>query len=70
VLVFSPNGVPIGQILLPCRDQNHFMKVTSMAFRAGSAEMVIVARDELGDRGTMIFKARGFAAGTTLFSHR
>ncbi|HEY4083691.1 MAG TPA: SMP-30/gluconolactonase/LRE family protein [Burkholderiaceae bacterium] len=69
ILVFSPNGVPIGQILLPGRDQNHFLNVSSMAFLPGSREMVIVAWDELGGRGAMIFKAQGFAKGATLFSH-
>jgi lactonase len=70
ILVFSPNGVPIGQILLPGREQNHFLKIASMAFVPGSREMVIVARDELGGRGAMIFKAEGFANGATLFSLR
>ncbi|SDZ70782.1 lactonase [Variovorax sp. YR266] len=70
LLVFNPNGVPIGQILLPGRENNHFLKVTSMAFLPGTRDMVIVARDELGDRGSMIFKAQGFAKGTLLFSHR
>jgi lactonase len=70
ILAFSPNGVPIGQILLPERDQNHFLTVSSMAFLPGSREMLIVAWDEIGGRGAMIFKAQGFAKGATLFSHR
>ncbi|RFP08380.1 SMP-30/gluconolactonase/LRE family protein [Duganella sp. BJB488] len=70
ILVFSPNGVPIGQILLPGREQNHFLTVSSMAFLPGSREMLIVAWDEIGGRGAMIFKAQGFAKGATLFSHR
>lgn len=43
ILVFSPNGVPIGQILLPGREQNRFLNISSMAFLPGSREMVIVA---------------------------
>lgn len=70
ILVFSPNGVPIGQILLPEREQNHFLNVSSMAFLPGNREMVIVAWDELGGRGAMIFKAQGFAKGARLFSHQ
>lgn len=70
ILAFSPNGVPIGQILLPERDQNHFLTVSSMAFLPDSREMLIVAWDEIGGRGAMIFKARGFAKGATLFSHK
>jgi len=70
ILAFSPFGIPIGQILLPGREDNHFLKCTSLAFVPGTADVVIVARDELGDRGSMIFKARGFAPGVTLYSHQ
>jgi lactonase len=70
ILVFSPGGVPIGQILLPGREENRFLKSTSLAFVPGTRDVVIVARDEVGGGGSMIFKAQGFAAGATLFSHR
>jgi lactonase len=70
IMVFSPFGIPIGQILLPGREDNHFLKCTSLAFYAGSRDAVIVARDELGGRGSMIFKARGLASGVTLYSHQ
>ena len=69
VLVFNPNGIPIGQILMPGREDGHFLKSTSMAFVPGTREMVIVARDERG-RGAMIFRAQGLAHGATLMSHR
>lgn len=70
ILAFNAYGFPIGQILLPGREENHFLKSTSLAFVPGSREMVIVARDELGGRGSMIFRAKGFAPGTCLFSHQ
>ncbi|CAN5724781.1 SMP-30/gluconolactonase/LRE family protein [soil metagenome] len=70
VLAFSPYGVPIGQILLPGRDDNHFLKSTSLAFVPGSRDVVIVARDELGGRGSLIFRAQALAEGATLFSHQ
>ncbi|RJG03314.1 SMP-30/gluconolactonase/LRE family protein [Noviherbaspirillum sedimenti] len=70
ILVFSPYGIPIGQILLPGREENHFLKSTSLAFVPGSRDIVIVARDELGGRGSMIFRARGLTQGVTLLSHR
>lgn len=70
VLVLSPGGVPIGQILLPGREEDKFLKVTSMAFVPGSDEMVILARDELKETGAMIFKARGFAKSPPLYSHQ
>ncbi|AHG63480.1 putative lactonase [Advenella mimigardefordensis DPN7] len=70
VLVFNPFGIPIGQIVLPGRENNHFLKLTSMAFRPGSREMVIVARDEIGGNGSMIFRAEGLAEGTRMYSHQ
>lgn len=70
VLVFSPYGIPIGQILLPGREDNHFLKSTSLAFVPDARHVVIVARDELGGRGAMIFRAQALARGATLFSHQ
>ncbi|HSV79434.1 MAG TPA: SMP-30/gluconolactonase/LRE family protein [Ramlibacter sp.] len=70
ILAFSPYGVPIGQIVLPGRDDNHFLKSTSLAFVPGTRDVVIVARDELGGRGAMIFRAQALAEGVTLFSHQ
>ena len=68
--MFNSYGIPIGQILLPGREDNHFLKCTSLALMPGSRELFIVARDELGGRGAMIFAARGLADGFPLFSHR
>lgn len=70
LLVFNPNGVPIGQILIPGRETNSFLKVTSLAFVPGTKDMMIVARDELGNGGSMVFKAQGFASGAVLYSHQ
>jgi lactonase len=70
ILVFSPYGIPIGQILLPGREKNQFLKSTSLAFFPGSSDLVIVSRDEVGGGGSMIFKAKGFAKGVKLFSHQ
>ncbi len=70
VLAFNPLGIPIGQILLPGREENHFLKVASLAFVPGSREMLIVARDEIGRRGSMIFRAEGLAMGTKMYSHQ
>jgi lactonase len=69
-MAFSPFGIPIGQILLPGREGNHFLKCTSLALRPGSRELLMVARDELGDCGSMIFAARGVADGFAMFSHQ
>ena len=70
VLVFSPLGIPIGNILLPGRESNQFLKCTSLALVPGSRDLVIVARDEPGGGGSMIFKARGMAEGFGMFSHQ
>ncbi|MEY4100366.1 MAG: hypothetical protein RL300_1537 [Pseudomonadota bacterium] len=69
-LVFSPYGIPIGQILLPGREHNHFLKSTSLALLPGSRDLVMVTRDELGGRGSMIFAARGLAEGFAMYSHQ
>ncbi|MDO6414041.1 SMP-30/gluconolactonase/LRE family protein [Sphingomonas sp. BIUV-7] len=70
VLVFNQNGVPIGQILIPGREAGHFLRVSSLAFVPGTRELRILAWDERGDGGTMIFRAQGLAPGVTLYSHR
>lgn len=70
ILVFSSYGIPIGQILLPGRERDHFLRCTSLALTPGSRDLFIVARDEVGGGGTMIFKARGLAAGFPMFSHQ
>lgn len=70
VLVFNGNGIPIGQILLPGRDEGKFLKVTSMALDPDSKDIFIVARDDMHKTGSMIFKAQAFAKGTRLYSHQ
>jgi lactonase len=69
ILVFSPYGIPVAHILLPGREQNQFLRCTSLALLPGSRDLYIVARDEVGGGGTAIFKARGLAEGFPLFSH-
>ena len=70
ILIFSPYGIPIGQIHLPGRENNHFLRCTSLALMLDSCDLLIVARDEVGGGGTMIFKAQGLAPGFPLFSHQ
>ncbi|SDZ70335.1 lactonase [Variovorax sp. YR266] len=69
VLVLSPFGIPIGQILLPGREGNKYLKSTSLALVPGSRDLVIVARDVVHGEGAMIFTARGLAPGFAMFSH-
>ena len=70
VLAFGSHGIPIGQILLPGREDDRFLRSTSLAFVPGSRDVVIVARDEFGDGGAMIFRAQALTKGVTLFSHQ
>jgi lactonase len=70
VLVFSPFGMPIGQILLPGREDDLWLKSTSLALKPDSRELLIVSRDVVGGNGAMIFSARGPAPGFRMFSHQ
>ena len=69
IMVFSPFGIPIGQILLPGREDNHFLQCTSLAIKPGSRELLICGWD-LNGRGAMIFSASGPAPGFAMFSHQ
>lgn len=70
VMVFSPLGMPIGQILLPGREDDLWLKSTSLALMPESRELFIVSRDAIGGNGAMIFAARGPAPGFRMFSHQ
>lgn len=58
VLVFSPSGLPIGQILLPGRDGGQNLNLTSMAIRPGTNEMTIVTSDGEPGGNATVFHAR------------
>lgn len=70
VLVFNPDGVPIGQILMPGREKGHFLRSTSMALKPGTREVYLVANDGDEGGGAWIFRAEGFAKALPLFSHQ
>lgn len=70
ILVFNPGGMPIGQILVPGRDEGRFLLTTSFAFKPGTNEIYLVATDGDGSRGATVFRAAGFATAPVLFSHR
>lgn len=70
VLVLNRNGIPIGQVLLPGRDEGHNLLSTSLALKPGTDELFIVTNDGDGGQGSNIFHARGFAKALPLFSHR
>ncbi len=57
ILIFSPLGIPVGQIVLPGRDVGRNLGVTSLAIRSDTGEIAIVTSDgEPGGRST-VFRA-------------
>ena len=70
VLVFNRNGIPIGQVLLPGRDEGHNLLSTSMAIRPGSEDLYIVTNDGTHGQGATIFHARAFEKALPLYSHQ
>lgn len=65
VLVFNRNGIPIGQVLLPGREEGHNLSSTSLAIKPGTNELYIVTTDGKGGRGSTIFHAKGFVEGSS-----
>ncbi|MBB4003413.1 SMP-30/gluconolactonase/LRE family protein [Aurantimonas endophytica] len=68
VLVFNPLGLPIGQYLLPGRDEGHNLRSTSMAIRPGTDEMLILTNDWDRGRGSTIFAVRALAKAAPSFA--
>jgi hypothetical protein len=64
----NPHGIPIGQVLLPGRDEVHNLNSTSMALRPGTKELYIVTHDGLGEQGAAIFQTQAFAPGLPLYA--
>jgi lactonase len=63
-------GIPIGQVLLPGRDEGHNLSSTSMAINPGTDDLYIVTNDGTGGQGATIFHARGFEKALPLYSHQ
>lgn len=61
-MVFNPNGIPIGQILLPERDSGHNLFGTSVAINPLNRDIILVAMDDRG-KGANLFRAKAFAGG-------
>ena len=70
VLVLNPNGLPIGQILIPGREKGHFLRSTSMALKPDTHEVYLVSNDGSLGEGSAIFRAKGFANALKLYSHQ
>ena len=63
-------GIPIGQILLPGRDEGHNLLTTNMAFRPGSNDLLIVTSDGERGQGAGIFHVSAFAQALPLYAQQ
>lgn len=63
VLAFNRNGIPIGQVLLPDREDGHNLQSTSVAIRPGTNDLFSVTSDGEGGQGATIFHANVFGQG-------
>jgi lactonase len=70
VLAFNRNGIPIGQVLLPGREEGHNLSSTNLAIRPGTKDLYIMSSDAAGGKGATIFHAGAFADALTLYSHQ
>lgn len=70
VMVFNKMGIPIGQVLLPGRDEGHNLQSTSMAIAPGTDDLYIVTSDGNGGQGATIFHAKVFAEALSLYPRR
>ena len=50
VTVFNRNGIPIGQVLLPGRDEGHNLQSTSMAIKPATNDLYIVTATGTADK--------------------
>ena len=64
VLVFSEKGIPIGQILLPGRDDGHNLQSTSMAIKPGTNDIYIVTSDRNGGQRLEHFARQSVREGS------
>lgn len=65
VMVFNRHGYPIGQILIPGRENGHMLHSEHAVLRPGTDELYICANDGKNNGGSWIFKVRGFAGAWT-----
>lgn len=70
MLAFNRNGIPIGQVLLPGREEGHNLRSASMAIRPGTDDLHIFTGDGKGGQSAAIFHARAFAKALPLYSHQ
>ncbi|QJU58228.1 SMP-30/gluconolactonase/LRE family protein [Sphingomonas sp. AP4-R1] len=57
ILIFSPTGLPVAQIVLPDRDAGQNLHLTSLAIQPATGEIEIVSSDGAEENAGMIFRA-------------
>ena len=70
ILAFNKNGIPIGQILLPGREQGKNLLSTSLAVRPGGKQLYAVTGNAAGLEGATIFTTKAFGNGLPPASSR
>jgi len=63
VQIFNRNGIPIGQVLLPGRDEGQNLRSTSMAIHPKTNDLYAVTSDAEDVQGANIFHAKTFTHG-------
>ena len=65
VLVFNKRGYPIGQILMPGRDDGKMLRTTHPQFIPGTNQLIICTNDieNHSEGGSMLYTVNGFAKG-------
>jgi lactonase len=63
VMVFNPFGIPIGQVLLPDRENGHNLCSSHPLVRPGTKELYITACDDIGGEHAWLFRAGAYANG-------
>lgn len=61
VMIFNRLGFPIGQVLIPGRDQGRHLRTTHPMMIPGTSDLLICTNDHEGGNGSWIFKSKGFA---------
>lgn len=61
VMAFNRFGFPIGQFLMPGREQGHHLLTTHPMLVPGTNRLLICTNDPIGKNGSWIFSTEGFA---------
>lgn len=70
VMVFNPNGFPIGQVLIPGREKGHNLRTTHPMLIPGTDDLLICTNDGPRGWGSSIFCAKGFAKAHKSFQFK